>query len=244
MMKEIAKRLIRREKYSSESYIEYLRRIGMTIGEDVTIYAPTKVIIDEQYPWMIEIGNHVRICEGVKILTHDYSWSVIKTINGEILGASGKVQIGNNVFIGIDAIITRNTTIGENVIIGTGAVVTKNCESNSVYVGNPARKVMSLDEYYQKRQRFQLIEAKKLAIAYRDKMGKIPDQRVFHEYFMLFSDENEIYKTPEYVDKIGLCMNEQQSLEIMKSSKAKFKNFDAFIQYCFDDDKNDEERQQ
>ena len=48
---------------------------------------------------MISIGNHVRITEGVKILTHDYSWSVLKNYRGGVFGASGTVEIGDNVFM-------------------------------------------------------------------------------------------------------------------------------------------------
>ena len=128
-VKEIGKKLIQGKRYSSETYIAYLRKLGVSIGEDCTIYVPTKTLIDEQYPWMITIGDHVRITEGVKILTHDYSWSVLKTYQGGILGSSGRVTIGNNVFIGMDAIITAGVQIGENVIIGAGSVVTKNCDS-------------------------------------------------------------------------------------------------------------------
>lgn len=53
--------------------------------EAIALYIPTKTLIDEQYPWMITIGDHVRITEGVKILTHDYSWSVLKNCRGESL---------------------------------------------------------------------------------------------------------------------------------------------------------------
>lgn len=59
-----------------------MRKIGVEIGKDVVIYVPSKTLIDEQYPWMISIGNHVRITEGVKILTHDYSWIVLKNYSG------------------------------------------------------------------------------------------------------------------------------------------------------------------
>ena len=81
-VKEVLKKIAYGKRYSSETYIDYLRRIGVKIGEDCTIYVPSKTLIDEQYPWMITIGNHVRITEGVKILTHDYSWSVLKLYEG------------------------------------------------------------------------------------------------------------------------------------------------------------------
>lgn len=99
-LKEFFKKIVYGKRYSSETYINYLRKIGVEIGEDCTIYVPTKTLIDEQYPWMIKIGNHVRITEGVKMLTHDFSWSVIKLADseykGSVLGASGKINIGNN----------------------------------------------------------------------------------------------------------------------------------------------------
>lgn len=81
-IREIMKKVFWGKRSSSESYIEYLRSIGVKVGEDVTIYVPSKTLIDEQYPWMISIGSHVRITEGVKILTHDYSWSVLKYLTG------------------------------------------------------------------------------------------------------------------------------------------------------------------
>lgn len=52
-----------------------------------------------------------------------------------ILGASGIVEIGNNVFIGMNTIIERNVKIGDNVVVGAGSLVTKDCESDSVYAG-------------------------------------------------------------------------------------------------------------
>ena len=145
-IKDIIKGVVFGHRADSQRYIHYLRGKGMSIGEDVTIYAPTKTTIDECYPWMITIGDHVRITQGVVILTHDYSWSVFKTdFNGCVLGSSGAVNIGNNVFIGMNAIVTCGVTIGNNVIIGAGSVVTKDCEDNGVYAGNPARRIAELD---------------------------------------------------------------------------------------------------
>lgn len=237
-IKEVVKKLVRGHRYSSDTYIKYLRSIGVTIGEDVSFYTPTKILVDEQYPWMITIGNHVRICEGVKLLTHDYSWSVLKRFSnsdipeGIILGASGKITIGNNVFIGVDSIITRDVNVGNNVIIGTGSVVTKDCEQNSVYAGVPAKKIMSISDYYTKRKHKQLGEAVELVRRYYYKYGKMPEKGVLHEYFMLFADTEEITNTKEYKCKLKLCQNERESLNYVKMNQRRFKNYREFLDYC------------
>ena len=148
----------------------------MEIGDDVSIFAPKSNVIDVTCPCLLSIGDHVRIAEGVIILTHDYSWSVLKQLpesKGRVLGAQSPVVIGNNVFIGMNAIITRGVTIGDNVVIGAGSVVTKDCENDSVYAGNPAKKIMTISEYLHKREALQFEEARKLAKIYREKYGRI-----------------------------------------------------------------------
>ena len=235
-IREIIKKIILGKRSSSKSYIEYLRDIGVEIGEDVTIYVPSKTLIDEQYPWMIAIGNHVRITEGVKILTHDYSWSVLKkyaTENenaGEILGASGEVIIGDNVFIGMNSIITRNVTIGNNVSIGTGSVVTKDCKDDGVYVGVPAHRISSVSEYKEKRKREQLKEAKTLAVKYYEKFKKRPEKEIFNEYFMLF--ESEEPQNKNFKRQLALCDNYDESISYMKENKPLFNNYEDFLKYC------------
>lgn len=234
-LKDFLRRVIYKEKATSESYIRYLRKIGVNIGEDCIFYDPSQSPIDVQYPWMISIGNHVKIAAGVKILTHDYSWSVLKLLNeheGEILGASGHVTVGNNVFIGRGTIITRNVTIGDNVIIGAGSVVTKDCVSNGVYAGNPARKITELESFYKKRKSAQLDEAKKMACMYVDRYGKKPEPEVFHEYFMLFCDGELICKNEVFRKKIELCDNAEQSLKYIELNPPLFSNYEEFIEYC------------
>ena len=49
-------------------------------------------------------------------------------------------------------------------------------------------------EYYEKRERAQFNEAKKLAVEYFDRYGKRPGKEVFHEYFMLFETADEAQK--------------------------------------------------
>lgn len=242
MIKDFIKKIVYREKASSETYINYLRNKGICIGEDCTIYAPCKTFIDIQYPWMISIGSHVRITEGVKILTHDYSWSVLKGLNtdeeilpGSILGASGKVTIKDNVFIGMNSIITRNVTIGNNVIIGAGSVVTRDCADNGLYAGNPAKRIMEVHDYYIKRKESQLKEAVELAIQYYERYGRKPDKSIFHEYFMLFADKSAVMEDAVFSGKMKLCGNETQSYNYLENSMSTFNDFDEFMRYCFNE---------
>lgn len=54
------------------------------------------------------------------------------------------ITLGKNVWLGGGVIVLAGVNIGENSVIGAGSVVTKNIETNSVYAGNPARKIREL----------------------------------------------------------------------------------------------------
>ena len=177
-------------KGDSESYIKHLRKIGVKVGDNVIIYSPYKCDIDEQNPHMLEIGNNVKILAGTTILTHDFSWCVTSGLDGIVSGAVGKVVIHDNVFIARHATIMRNVEIGENVIIGAGAVVTKDCEPNAVYAGVPAKKIMSIDEFHEKRKKQQLKEAVAIVNEYYKKTGEIPNKKILREYIFLFEDRD------------------------------------------------------
>lgn len=58
--------------------------------------------------------------------------------------AARPVTIGNNVFIGANAIILKGVTIGDNSVIGAGSVVTSDIETNCVATGNPAKFIKHL----------------------------------------------------------------------------------------------------
>ncbi len=239
MLKDFIRKLVYKENASSESLQSYLKSKGAQIGEDVTIYAPNKTVIDKTAPYLLKIGNHVRITEGVKILTHDYSWSVLKCYSsenissGEILGAQSAVEIGNNVFIGMNAIITRGVTIGDNVIIGAGSVVAKNCDSNSVYAGVPAKRIMSIEEFYEKRKAAQFQEAKDIAVRYKNAFGVEPDKTVFNEYFMLFASREEAEQTEAFKRQMQTSKNYSETQTYMSTHKPMFDSFEAFLDACY-----------
>jgi len=55
------------------------------------------------------------------------------------------VELKNNVWVGLRAIIGKGVTIGENSIIGAGAVVVNNVPANVIAAGNPAKVVKTLN---------------------------------------------------------------------------------------------------
>jgi hypothetical protein len=52
-------------------------------------------------------------------------------------------RIGNDVWIGANAVIMRGVTIGDGAVIGAGAVVTKDVPPYAVMVGVPAKQIRS-----------------------------------------------------------------------------------------------------
>jgi maltose O-acetyltransferase len=56
----------------------------------------------------------------------------------------GRVDIGENVFVGEGTKILKGVTIGANSVIGAGSVVTGSIPANVVAAGNPARVIREL----------------------------------------------------------------------------------------------------
>tara|TARA_B100001287_G_scaffold14511_1_gene10931 strand:+ start:3978 stop:4604 length:627 start_codon:yes stop_codon:yes gene_type:complete len=54
---------------------------------------------------------------------------------------TGNVTLGHHTFIGANATIIPGIKIGNNVKVGAGSVVIEDIYDNSIYVGNPARKL-------------------------------------------------------------------------------------------------------
>jgi acetyltransferase-like isoleucine patch superfamily enzyme len=92
----------------------------------------------------IDIGDNCVIASGVNIIDSNGHnlYSVNRTIGRDI---PGDIVIGKNVWIGLNAIILKNTYIGDNCVISAGSVVKGTFSNNSLIVGNPAIKVKTLN---------------------------------------------------------------------------------------------------
>ena len=67
-------------------------------------------------------------------------WPEAKQISGHP-ASEGDIIIGNDVWIGLGAVILSGVTIGDGAVIGAGAVVSKDVSPYAIAVGNPASEV-------------------------------------------------------------------------------------------------------
>lgn len=220
------------ETNPSEVMVERLRSLGMRIGQRTIFFDPHSCIVDETRPWLVEIGDDVQITHGVIILTHGYDWSVLKGLYGEVLGSSGKVTIGNNVFIGMNTIILKGVTIGNNVIIGAGSLVNKDVPDNCVVAGNPARVITTVEEYHKKRQEAQEAEARELVEEYRKVYGREPDEAALGEFFWLFTNEPEKVTHPSWVRRMNCVGNREFSDRVIGQNRKKYEDMEDFLKHC------------
>lgn len=128
--------------------VKYARTLGVQVENNCEFYSD---ILWGSEPYLISIGNNVRITSGCKFVTHDGGiWVLRNTKQLENADIFGRIIIKDNVHIGMNSIIMPNVTIGNNCIIGCGAVVTKDVPDNSIVGGVPAKIIKSIDEYYEK----------------------------------------------------------------------------------------------
>lgn len=117
--------------------VRLLRAAGIKIGPRSFVGA--HVEFDGIRPDLVEIGEHVGITSGVKIITHFYN----PDDRGMYLG---KVTIGKDAFIGMNSLIVNSVEIGEGAVVAAGSVVTRDIPAWEIWGGNPARFIRKRSE--------------------------------------------------------------------------------------------------
>jgi maltose O-acetyltransferase len=89
----------------------------------------------------VRIGENCLIAEMVSIRDHDHDFSSSAVSIIDQGRKTAPIQIGDNVWVGAKATITKGVSIGSNSVIGAHAVVTGDLPEDCVAVGVPARVV-------------------------------------------------------------------------------------------------------
>ncbi len=227
------KKILRRFTLTEKKIIQQFRECGGVIGKGCKIYSPKTFKIDYGKAFLIEIGDYCKITDGVVIIAHDYSRSVVRFKYGENVGGSAPITIGNNCFIGMNAMILMGTQIGNNCIVGAGSVVKGTFPDDVVIAGNPARIVCTIEEFYQKRKTRCLTEAVACVKQIHKNTGRLPTIKQMGDGFAwlyLPRKEETIRNYPGYFQLSG-DIPEKIINDFMKTP-AMFESFDEFLDYA------------
>jgi serine O-acetyltransferase len=97
--------------------------VGAELGDGTYLGHPYNITVAEG----VKTGRNVNLHKGC-------------TIGRENRGKRcGVPTIGNNVYVGINAVIVGNITIGDDVLIAPGSFVNRDIPPHSIVIGNPCQ---------------------------------------------------------------------------------------------------------
>jgi acetyltransferase-like isoleucine patch superfamily enzyme len=119
------------------SVIESYACINNAVG-DVIIGDHTRIGLHCTVIGPVTIGSHVNLAQGITItaLNHNFNDSQQRIDQQGV--STHPVTIGDDVWIGTNAVILPGVTIGSHVVIAAGAVVSKDIPDHSLAMGIPA----------------------------------------------------------------------------------------------------------
>ena len=127
------------------SVIESYCCINNAVG-DVTIGDYTRIGIHCTVIGPVCIGNHVNLAQGITVTALNHNFADTNRRIDEQGISTRPVVIGDDVWIGANAVILPGVTIGRHVVVAAGAVVTKDVPENTIVAGVPAKVIKKLEE--------------------------------------------------------------------------------------------------
>ena len=114
--------------------------INNAVG-DVTIGDNTRIGIHCTLIGPVCIGDNVNLAQGITVTALNHNFADTSRRIDEQGISTNPVVIGDDVWIGANAVILPGVTIGRHVVVAAGAVVTKDVPSYCVVAGVPAKVI-------------------------------------------------------------------------------------------------------
>ena len=125
------------------SVVESFSCINNAVG-DVIIGDHTRVGLHNTVIGPVTIGNHVNLAQGITVtaLNHNFAEKDLRIDEQGV--STNPVNIGNDIWIGANAVILPGVTIGDHSVVAAGAVVTKDVPPHTLVAGVPAKIIKEL----------------------------------------------------------------------------------------------------
>lgn len=127
----------RRFSLGDYSVIESYSCINNAVG-DVVIGHHTRVGLHNTIIGPVTIGDHVNLAQGITVtaLNHNFSQPALPIDQQGV--STAPVTLGDDIWIGANAVVLPGVTIGNHCVVAAGAVVTKDVPPHSLVAGVPA----------------------------------------------------------------------------------------------------------
>lgn len=133
----------RRFSLGDYSVVESYSCINNAVG-DVIIGDHTRVGLHNTVIGPVTIGNHVNLAQGITVtaLNHNFTEKDMRIDEQGV--STTPVTIGDDIWIGANAVILPGVTIGNHSVVAAGAVVTKDVPPHTLVAGVPAKIIKTL----------------------------------------------------------------------------------------------------
>ena len=122
------------------SVVESFSCINNAVG-DVTIGDYTRRGLHCTVIGPVAIGSHVNLAQGITVSALNHNFEDLEKRIDEQGVSTSAIVIGDDVWIGANAVITAGVHIGRHAVVAAGAVVTKDVPEYSVVAGVPAKVI-------------------------------------------------------------------------------------------------------
>lgn len=133
----------RKFSLGDHSVVESFSCINNAVG-DVVIGNHTRIGLHNTVIGPVAIGNHVNLAQGITVtaLNHNFE-NPDKRIDEQGV-STNPVTIGDDIWIGANAVILPGVSIGNHSVVAAGAVVTKDVPPHSLVAGVPAKIIKQI----------------------------------------------------------------------------------------------------